>query len=49
MNIAAGILESSYAHVNIINEPSHEKTNNLGFLTRPIQTRIYSHHSKLKA
>ena len=33
----------------IINEPVHEKTNNLGFRPGPTQTRLYSHSIKLEA
>ena len=32
-----------------ISEPSHEKTNNLGFSTSPTQTGLYSHRSRLVA
>ena len=32
-----------------INEPMHEKTNNLGFRPGPTQTRLYSHGIKLEA
>ena len=34
---------------NTINEPVHEKTNNLGFRPGPTQTRLYSHRSRLEA
>ena len=33
----------------IIFEPSHEKTNNLGFRPGQTQTSLYSHRSKLEA
>ena len=36
----------------LIHEPCHEKTNNLGFLTSPIQTELYClyrHRSWLEA
>ena len=32
-----------------VNEPMHEKTNNLGFRPGPKQTRLYSHSIKLEA
>ena len=35
--------------VNVINEPVHEKTNNMGFRTGPTQTGLYSHRRWLEA
>ena len=32
-----------------VNEPLHEKTNNLGFRSGPIQTNLYSHRNRLEA
>ena len=51
-------LEQYYSHIAIIdtmldveaiNEPSHEKTNNLGFRPGQTQTGLYSHRSRLAA
>ena len=33
----------------VVNEPVHEKTNNLGFRPGPTQTRLYSHRRWLEA
>ena len=34
---------------SMINEPVHEKTNNLGFRPGPTQTGLYSHRTLLEA
>ena len=43
-------LEYTYSRepVSITNEPSHEKTNNLGFRPGPTQTGLCSHGSMLE-
>ena len=35
--------------IQIMNEPMHEKTNNVGFRQGPTQTRLCSHRIKLEA
>ena len=37
------------SELTILNEPVHEKTNNLGFRPGPTQTSLYSHRRWLEA
>ena len=40
---------NNYLFRKILNEPLHEKTNNLSFQHGPTQTSLYSHRSRLEA
>ena len=40
---------ADFHRMKLINEPVHEKTNNLGFRPGPTQTGLYSHRSRLEA
>ena len=42
-------LRNFFNVVHNINEPLHQKTNNLGFGPGPTQTSLYSHRSRLEA